>query len=623
MTKKIALFVLFVCSYVGSSCGSSALDDGDCKVDSDCSGSMVCINQTCVPAGVECGESRCAPDQICVEEQCFPTSCGDRLCPGVGDKCQDGECVSASCLGVDCPEGLRCADGLCYPEDCDTKVCPGYGEVCVDDECVQYSCVGVECAIDEACANGLCYPVVCDDQPCGPDEVCTNQGCVEKSCAGLFCPDGEICVHGQCWVQPCPGEECREGNLCRQTQCPEGGYTCILSDEAWQWSATETACDDGDLCTESDQCLDGLCVGTAMVCVDAPAATCQSVDELLEYLSPGSCQAGACVYEEVTVTCSDICANDACQESACAGIECLDPPANVCLGDRLQRAYHAVGQCVDGDCKYSYVDQNCPGDQLCREGQCVAPTSCSLAMTPSTGTVETNFSWTHSSNGSSCTWSYDGEDQGVIDCIGGDSFLGSVVGEGTHSWTLYVLDGPSGPTQCSDQITVTELSSCDLTMTPSSGTVETNFSWTHTSNGTSCTWSYNGEDQGMIDCIGGDSFLGSMVGAGTHSWTINVLEGPSGPTSCSDQITVTEVTSCELTMTPATGTVDTTFTWSSSSNGSSCTWSLNGTDNGPIDCTGGDIFKGSLVGVGTHTWVLSVVDGPSGPSSCSASITVN
>jgi len=78
----------------------------------------------------------------------------------------------------------------------------------------------------------------------------------------LNCNDNDLCTGDSCnQATGCVHEQCNDNNPCTDDSCdPETG--CVYVNN----SAT---CDDGNLCTTSDTCSEGVCVGTGGVCVIA------------------------------------------------------------------------------------------------------------------------------------------------------------------------------------------------------------------------------------------------------------------------------------------------------------------------------------------------------------------
>jgi len=160
--------------------------------------------------------------------------------------------------------------------------------------------------------------------------------------------------------------------------------------------------------------------------------------------------------------------------------------------------------------------------------------------------------------------------------------------------------------------------SCTITVSPSSAPESTPFTFTAESDGATCSLRINGSPSMTIGCESRMVVAGAAVGVGAHSVELSV-DGPLGPTSCVTGFTVTEDTSttCSITITPETGTLDTTFIATYASNGAGCSLMVDAFDLGVVDCN--DVFAGmgSVIGPGPHTGTLIVGGGPSGPTSCS------
>jgi hypothetical protein len=76
-------------------------------------------------------------------------------------------------------------------------------------------------------------------------------------------------------------------------------------------------------------------------------------------------------------------------------------------------------------------------------------------------------------------------------------------------------------------------------------------------------------------------------------------------------------TTCGLSVAPPTGTEADDFTFTPTTNGSGCSGTVGGLTI-PVDCASPLTLSGSTFGVGVHTVVLSVAEGPGGPTSCTA-----
>ena len=101
---------------------------------------------------------------------------------------------------------------------------------------------------------------------------------------------GDHCYQGECTT----GSQltCDDDNPCTTDSCdPASG--CVFS-------INDLPCDDGDACTFSDACLDGVCLGDPVTCVDNTLCTADECD-------PGL----GCVFPPLSGPCDD---NDPCTE---------------------------------------------------------------------------------------------------------------------------------------------------------------------------------------------------------------------------------------------------------------------------------------------------------------------
>lgn len=260
------------------------------------------------------------------------------------------------------------------------------------------------------------------------------------------------------------------------------------------------------------------------------------------------------------------------------------------------------------------VDAIAPTDDCMGTG--CAPPSCEASITPSSGTPSSVFTATWSSDGTSCTWRLDGVDQGAVDCAGMATLT---LPAGSHKVTL-VATGQGGTASCdSNTVTVSAAPpTCTASISPSSGTTTTTFTASWESDGTSCSWQLDGADQGAVDCAGTAT---ATLAAGSHKVTL-VAMGPGGTVSCdSNTVTVSAaLPTCAASMSPTTGTTATTFTATWSSNGTACSWKLDGVDQGAVGCSG---TYASTLPAGNHRVTL-VATGPGGTVSCdSNTVTVS
>ncbi|MBK6847160.1 MAG: hypothetical protein IPG96_06320 [Proteobacteria bacterium] len=92
-----------------------------------------------------------------------------------------------------------------------------------------------------------------------------------------------------------------------------------------------------------------------------------------------------------------------------------------------------------------------------------------------------------------------------------------------------------------------------------------------------------------------------------------------GTTQCnSNAVAVTQapaLPTCSASISPGSGNTNTDFTIAWSSNGSSCTWALDGVNQGAVPCSGS--APSSRFGVGSH-YVTLRTTGPGGSTQCNS-----
>jgi hypothetical protein len=107
----------------------------------------------------------------------------------------------------------------------------------------------------------ICYTpaAVCGNGTVEPGEQCDGGPCCTAACQ--FASSGTVCrpAAGECDVE----ETCTGSSAA----CPADGF-----------KQNGTACNDGNLCTENDQCSNGQCVGTPKNCDDSKSCTTDSCD---------------------------------------------------------------------------------------------------------------------------------------------------------------------------------------------------------------------------------------------------------------------------------------------------------------------------------------------------------
>jgi MYXO-CTERM domain-containing protein len=226
-------------------CGTYAkvCEDRNPCTDNSCNTSTGACVYT--PNTVACSDGdECTNNDVCSEGACagMPLTCDDNnVC--TTDSCETGQCLhSAVEQGASCDDQNGCTDG----DACNaTGVCVGTGGPDCDDgdPCTKNGCTNSACYNDELEAVGT---------PC----LTTNKCLVNAACNA----DGE-CTSAE-------EKNCDDNNPCTVDHCdPDVGCLSGPDDSA--------TCDDGDVCTLNDACVDGVCTPEAGI-------TCQAIDECHE-----------------------------------------------------------------------------------------------------------------------------------------------------------------------------------------------------------------------------------------------------------------------------------------------------------------------------------------------------
>lgn len=229
----------------------------ECTLDSDCD---TIVDAACLVG--KCDEGNCV-----VVEVADGTACDDGNGCTQTDACQAGECKGSN--PVVCPQPDPCHDtGVCdpatgqcsNPEEADGTVCDDGNEATGGDTCQGGLCLGEGCVCNNfsLCCDG-CFALN-EGGPCDNGDECTQaDSCVEGFCVGF---EPVVCELM---------DQCHEVGTCD----PASG---ICSNPA---KSDTTECDDGDERTVSDQCMDGVCVGTPCTCdtVDTCCDGCMGINQ--------------------------------------------------------------------------------------------------------------------------------------------------------------------------------------------------------------------------------------------------------------------------------------------------------------------------------------------------------
>jgi len=378
-------------------CLNEPLDGVDCDTGDLCFIDGLCEAGTCVGQPLDCDDGDpctadlCASDSGCYTEPASGEVCEDGNACTTGDLCQNGACLGGPPL--DCDDGLVCTDDYCDTADgcvndpvpldgvscddgdactlndvCADGICAGPealdcddDNVCTADSCdPELGCVydaapgtcddGDPCTVDDACVDGVCLgtPMDCDDgDPCTQDLCDSEQGCFNPPVADedeISCDDEDLCtLTDTCVGGECVGGDpldCDDGNVCTDDGCDPGDGECVYTNN-------DADCDDDDLCTTVDGCVDGDCVGLEeMECDDGNVCTDDLCVEIL----------GGCAYVPNTAPCDD--GNPCTDGDVCSNTVCV-PGENVCECEE------------DADCADQEDGDLCNGTLICPDFECV------------------------------------------------------------------------------------------------------------------------------------------------------------------------------------------------------------------------------------------------------------
>ncbi|TMA49444.1 MAG: hypothetical protein E6J76_13240, partial [Deltaproteobacteria bacterium] len=318
---------------------------------------------------------------------------------------QPGSCCNANCTFAS--PSTACDDGdPCTAND----KCDGQGHCPVMSFTTAACTDNNACTTADTCDNaGHCAggpPPNCDDSnvcttdTCDPATGCAHSNNTASCDDGNACTTADTCAGGSCVGGPPPN--CNDNNPCTAEGCdPATGCTHTTL-------ADLTACEDGNLCTQSGACLGGTCVGSNPI-------VCTAQDQC-HVIGLCNAQTGVCSNPAAPdgTSCSDgnACTQtDSCQSGSCNGsnpVVCAPP-------DQC----HEAGVCdpATGTCSYapktdgtSCNDGNaCTQSDSCQAGVCTGtnPVACTaLDQCHDAGTCDTatgTCSNPNKADGSTCT----------------------------------------------------------------------------------------------------------------------------------------------------------------------------------------------------------------------------
>ena len=265
----------------GTGGGPVIIDAGpDAPPGGPCTGAADCLAMTDI-----CNVGTCINGMCAKAEANENGACNDGKYCTENDVCQKGACVGGSskfCSSLDschlavCDEALKTCKNIAGNDgaQCDDKNACTVAGVCQGGNCAAGP--QVDCTFfDSECSVGVCTPGMgCSAQPKNEGGLCNNgdpngcsQGkCVAGSCTtvpkndGQSCNDFKFCtINDHCQGGSCAGDPnpcAPPNNVCQIGVCNENTQSCIVT-----IGNDGNPCDDGNLCTGSEKCASGQCVG--------------------------------------------------------------------------------------------------------------------------------------------------------------------------------------------------------------------------------------------------------------------------------------------------------------------------------------------------------------------------
>ena len=352
-------------------------------IDTECDDGVVCTQQYCKP------ESNTADSQGCIyilnDDDCVD-----------GNACNLPTCTANGCTYtiVLCEDDNGCTDDSCEPDSgcvntdqtlevcvpnnaCETSVCESQ-----DNTSIQCSFGALDCDDNNKCTTDSCDPVVgcvnvpsifCDDEiECTTESCDTGTGLCAKTIDNALCDDGISCTFDVCdaslgCVHTPIVEACSPDETCDlDVGCVSGTLGCADND----------LCDDGNLCTVSDVCGNGICAGVNITCDDGNNCTIDSCDQAIGCVvtpSNDNCSDGisctddvcdqddGCVFTPSDDNCSDgiLCTLDICTPE----FDCVITPVDVACNDDISCTQDICDQ-LNG-CVFTPSDDACDAGETC------------------------------------------------------------------------------------------------------------------------------------------------------------------------------------------------------------------------------------------------------------------
>ena len=404
-TAKSACHTVGICNSLTGVCSEPTVANGvpcndglqqttdDTCTDGACAGTITCNGQVCRPSNAQCNTAGCgvltgtanAPERCIELPKPDGISCDDGIPLTTEDTCRAGKCIGRGlCWNKLCTPKSQChGSGVCEVRTgiCTTPLlpdrtpCDDNDVTTTDDLCYKGTCIGkkkchgVICRASTQCnrpgvcdiATGLCSdPFVASGTVCNDGDSFTS----DDRCNGAGACVGKLdCLPCSSSEPQCHVARCAEGKKCTEVGRPD-----------------TTPCNDADIFTFNDRCVQGRCTGELLCAgVSCPADQCHSQG----VCNPATGRCSTPVKPDNTPcndgkrgTVLDVCISGVCTgKPACEGVVC--PASSPCHGPGV--CDPNTGLCTDpilGDgVPCDDQDGGTSGD-MCLSGSCVGQTQC-------------------------------------------------------------------------------------------------------------------------------------------------------------------------------------------------------------------------------------------------------
>jgi hypothetical protein len=286
-----------------------------------------------------------------------------------------------------CPKPLDNGDGKDKPDagpsviTCDDESdCPANQPTCQFGVCVK------ECAANAGCdevpgtfcdpASHVCAPGCRTSAECGGGQVCTVGACVDGAGCGskCDCEVGQVCNAGQCDDPPAQctnADDCGRGAgaddaSCNAYSCDGFSFTCVDLSPDPCTNADDCfgrlGCEDGCLCTPSQQCVpDAAC--TIATERDDCGIGFYCNNDLRCAAIPVCTQDTDC--DEFSLTCDEGSGKCTRPQSCTATADCAGFPPTTYCDTRVAPSFCAVPNCINGGQTCNAGTQECSADGRC------------------------------------------------------------------------------------------------------------------------------------------------------------------------------------------------------------------------------------------------------------------